>query len=52
MIHPNQEITNITQIMGHEQAIRQCEETLKTHYPHIPLIAGRNEFTDNAAIAE
>ena len=51
MIHPNQEITNITQIMGHEQAIRQCEETLKTHYPHIPLIPWENEFTDNAAIA-
>lgn len=52
MIHPEANIEGISIIMGHDQAIRQCENTLIALFPHIPKVAGVGEYMDNAAIAE
>lgn len=52
MIHPEASIEDISIIMGHDQAIRQCENTLATLFPQIPKVAGVGEYMDNAAIAE
>ncbi len=52
MIHPEASIEGISIIMGHDQAIRQCEQTLEKLFPQIPKGAGEGEYMDNAAIAE
>lgn len=51
MIHPDSRIEDIDVIMGHEQAIRQCEQTLESKFPHLKKVWGTGEFIDNAAIA-
>jgi prephenate dehydratase len=52
MIHPDAEIENITTIMGHDQALRQCEQNLMSLFPNIEKMAGTGDLTDNASIAE
>lgn len=52
MIHSESMIEDIDTIMGHEQAIRQCEQTLEKKFPHLKKIWGTGELIDNAAIAE
>lgn len=52
MIHLEASIEDISIIMGHDQAIRQCEQTLETLFPQIPKVSGTGEYMDNAAIAE
>jgi chorismate mutase / prephenate dehydratase len=52
MIHPNTKIEDITTIMGHEQAIRQCEKTLDRLFPEKEKRWGDGNLTDNASVAE
>lgn len=52
MIHPDAEISDLDTIMGHDQAIKQCEENLKKYFPNIETRAGTDALIDNAAIAE
>lgn len=51
LIHPDIDISYITEIMWHDQAIRQCIKHLETDFPWITYKAGSWELTDNAAIA-
>ena len=51
LIHPDRNISDISEIMWHDQAIRQCVKHLETDFPWIPYKAGNWELTDNAAIA-
>ena len=52
MIHPDALPEDITTIMGHDQALRQCEKTLARLYPDREKRAGTENLTDNASIAE
>lgn len=52
MKHPDAIIDDITTIMGHDQALRQCEQTLAKWYPSSIKRAGTDSLTDNASIAE
>ncbi len=52
MIHPQTKLSEITTVMGHDQAIRQCENTIKQYFPTLALKAWTDELTDNASIAE
>ena len=51
MIRRDASIEDITTIMGHDQALRQCEKNLEKLYPRIEKRAGRDDLTDNASIA-
>lgn len=52
MIHPEAKQADITTIMWHEQAIRQCEKTLEKLFPNAKKIWWTWDFTDNASVAE
>lgn len=52
MVRPEIQESDIDCIMGHEQAVRQCEQTLKRYYGDIPRIGGTGNLVDNASIAE
>ena len=51
MIHPESELSEIHTIMGHDQALKQCEKNLEKYFPEKEKIPGKVELTDNAAIA-
>ena len=46
-VHRNE----IGMIMGHDQALRQCQWTLRSVFSDVECIAGTGEYMDNAAIA-
>lgn len=52
MIHPEAKQKDITTIMWHEQAIRQCEKTLEKLFPNAEKIWWTWNLTDNASVAE
>jgi prephenate dehydratase len=39
-------------IMGHEQAVKQCEQTLRKYYGDIPRIGGTGNLISSSNIAE
>lgn len=52
MVHTDVDIEDVVNIMGHEQAICQCEKTLSRDFPDKLRIGGVDNLTDNASIAE
>lgn len=52
MIQRDASIEDITTIMGHDQALRQCEKNLARLYPDREKRPGAGNLTDNASIAE
>lgn len=51
LLYPDTPIEQITTIMWHEQAVRQCEVTLKKLFPNANTLGGTWDLTDNASIA-
>lgn len=52
MIRPDQDFTQIDQIMCHPQVLAQCQRNLKKYYPDFKQTSGEGEWVDNAKTAE
>ncbi len=52
MIHPDSDITRISQVMAHPQVFRQCKTNLANKYPGLKLTSGEGELVDHAKVAE
>lgn len=50
--HKKAKLEEITTIMSHPQAIKQCRETLDKKYPHLEITSGEGELIDHAKVAE
>ena len=48
---PSQHLSQINQIMAHDQVFRQCTNQLRRKYGHLKQISGTGEMTDNGSIA-
>jgi len=48
---PSQNLSQINQIMAHDQVFRQCSAQLKRKYGHLKQISGSGNLTDNGSIA-
>jgi len=52
MIHPECELSQITEIITHPQVLRQCAKNLAVKYPHLKLSSLSGELIDSARVAE
>lgn len=48
LVHPEAKLADITEIVSHDQALKQCRMTLKREYPNMEL----REYADTAKAAE
>ncbi len=51
MKRSDQHLSQVNQIMAHDQVFRQCANQLRRKYPHLKQISGTGDLTDNGSIA-
>lgn len=52
LVRPGTKRVNITEIISHPQALKQCQDTLSVEFPNVPTRAGEGEAVDQATAAK
>lgn len=52
LVRSGVKLEDITEIISHPQALKQCQSTLATEFPNIPTRAGEGEAVDQATAAK
>lgn len=52
LLRPDTPFSQITTLISHPQALAQCADTLRRHYPHLNQISGQGDLIDQALCAK